>query len=116
MTTDTDRATQLNSLLANLAAFLIEVPNPPAAVLATQPRLLLTVDEAAEQLSIGRTTAWALVRSGDLESVQVGKLDVEEHDLRAQPATLVQRGCAVHSLAHDLEALGLQHHPGAGPE
>jgi excisionase family DNA binding protein len=74
MTTDTDRAAQLNSLLANLAAFLIEVPNPPAAVLATQPRLLLTVDEAAEQLSIGRTTAWALVRSGDLESVQIGRL------------------------------------------
>jgi excisionase family DNA binding protein len=74
MTTDTDRAAQLNSLLANLAAFLNEVPNPPAAVLATQPRLLLTVDEAAEQLSIGRTTAWALVRSGDLESVQIGRL------------------------------------------
>jgi excisionase family DNA binding protein len=74
MTTDTDRAAQLNSLLANLAAILIEVPNPPAAVLATQPRLLLTVDEAAEQLSIGRTTAWALVRSGDLESVQIGRL------------------------------------------
>ncbi len=74
MTTDTDRAAQVNSLLANLAAFLIEVPNPPAAVLATQPRLLLTVDEAAEQLSIGRTTAWALVRSGDLESVQIGRL------------------------------------------
>lgn len=74
MTTDTDRAAQLNSLLANLAAFLIEVPNPQAAVLATQPRLLLTVDEAAEQLSIGRTTAWALVRSGDLESVQIGRL------------------------------------------
>ena len=74
MTTDTDRAAQVNSLLANLAAFLIEVRNPPAAVLATQPRLLLTVDEAAEQLSIGRTTAWALVRSGDLESVQIGRL------------------------------------------
>ena len=74
MTTDTDRTAQVNSLLANLAAFLIEVPNPPAAVLATQPRLLLTVDEAAEQLSIGRTTAWALVRSGDLESVQIGRL------------------------------------------
>ena len=74
MTTDTDRAAQVNSLLANLAAFLIEVPNPPAALLATQPRLLLTVDEAAEQLSIGRTTAWALVRSGDLESVQIGRL------------------------------------------
>ena len=74
MTSDTDPAAQLNSLLANLAAFLIEVPNPPAALLATQPRLLLTVDEAAEQLSIGRTTAWALVRSGDLESVQIGRL------------------------------------------
>ena len=74
MTTDTDRAAQLNSLLANLAALLIEVPNPPAAVLATPPRLLLTVDEAAEQLGIGRTTAWALIRSGALESVQIGRL------------------------------------------
>ena len=73
MTTDTDRAAQLNALLANLAAILIEAPNPPA-VPATQPRLLLTVDEAAEQLGVGRTTAWALVRSGDLESVQIGRL------------------------------------------
>lgn len=73
MTTDTDRAAQLNALLANLAAILIEAPNP-LAVPATQPRLLLTVDEAAEQLGVGRTTAWALVRSGDLESVQIGRL------------------------------------------
>ena len=73
MTTDTDRAAQLNALLANLAAILIEAPNPPA-VPATQPRLLLTVDEAAEPLGVGRTTAWALVRSGDLKSVQIGRL------------------------------------------
>ena len=73
MTTDTDRAAQLNALLANLAAILIEAPNP-LAVPATQPRLLLTVDEAAEQLGVGRTTAWALVRSGDLKSVQIGRL------------------------------------------
>ena len=35
---------------------------------------LLTVEEAARQLRIGRTTCYALIRSGELESVVVGRL------------------------------------------
>jgi len=38
------------------------------------PRLLLTVEEAAVRLGIGRTLAYALVKSGDVESVQIGRL------------------------------------------
>ena len=37
-------------------------------------RLLLTVDEAAEMLSIGRTLAYALVSAGELPSVTLGRL------------------------------------------
>lgn len=36
--------------------------------------LLLTVEEAARLLGIGRTTAFALVRSGELESIPLGRL------------------------------------------
>jgi len=37
-------------------------------------RLLLTVEEAAARLHVGRSTAYALVLSGQLESVTVGRL------------------------------------------
>lgn len=36
--------------------------------------VLLTVEEAARRLSVGRTTCFALIRSGELESVTVGRL------------------------------------------
>jgi excisionase family DNA binding protein len=37
-------------------------------------RLLLTVEQAAHRLGIGRTLMYALVRDGDVESVQIGRL------------------------------------------
>jgi excisionase family DNA binding protein len=37
-------------------------------------RTLLTVEQAAEQLSIGRTTVYALIKSGEITSVHVGRL------------------------------------------
>ncbi|MFE7430906.1 excisionase family DNA-binding protein [Streptomyces sp. NPDC057545] len=36
--------------------------------------VLLTVEEAARRLSIGRTTCYQLIRSGELESIPVGTL------------------------------------------
>lgn len=36
--------------------------------------LLLTVEEAARRLGIGRTTAFALVQAGHLRSVRIGRL------------------------------------------
>lgn len=37
-------------------------------------RLVFTVEQAAEQLGIGRTLMYALVRSGEVESVTIGRL------------------------------------------
>ncbi|MBD0735782.1 helix-turn-helix domain-containing protein [Streptomyces sp. CBMA29] len=36
--------------------------------------VLLTVEEAARRLRIGRTTCYGLIRTGELESVPVGRL------------------------------------------
>lgn len=42
---------------------------------AEDPTLvLLTVEEAARRLRIGRTTCYGLIRTGELESVPVGRL------------------------------------------
>ncbi len=47
----------------------------PAALITIDPTLsLLTVEEAARRLQIGRTTCYSLIRSGELESVPVGRL------------------------------------------
>ena len=40
----------------------------------TGERLLITVEEAARRLGIGRSLAWRLVRSGELPSVRLGRL------------------------------------------
>ena len=37
-------------------------------------RLLLTVEQAAGRLNVGRSTAYALILTGQLESVTVGRL------------------------------------------
>lgn len=39
----------------------------------TDERLLLTVEEAARRLGIGRTLAWQLVRQGELPVVRLGR-------------------------------------------
>jgi excisionase family DNA binding protein len=44
---------------------------PPAS---TDLAVLLTVEEAARRLNIGRTTMYALVSSGAVESVTIGRL------------------------------------------
>ncbi|AGP56732.1 excisionase family DNA-binding protein [Streptomyces rapamycinicus] len=47
----------------------------PQLAEATDPTLvLLTVEEAARRLRIGRTTCFALIRAGELESIPVGRL------------------------------------------
>jgi excisionase family DNA binding protein len=37
-------------------------------------RVALTVEEAARRLGVGRTTMYALVASGEVQSVQIGRL------------------------------------------
>jgi excisionase family DNA binding protein len=36
--------------------------------------LLLTVEEAADRLGVGRSTMYGLISDGDVESVQIGRL------------------------------------------
>lgn len=50
--------------------------------MSTQSRVLLTAEEAAEQLAVGRTAVYALIKSGELDSVRVGRL-------RRIPATAI---------------------------
>jgi excisionase family DNA binding protein len=42
--------------------------------MSAEPRVLLTVEAAAERLSIGRTTMYALIKSGHIATVRVGRL------------------------------------------
>lgn len=75
----TANTAQLAATLASLAGMLAdqETPEPatPAPPARKMPdRVLLTVEEAAEQLGIGRTTTYALVKTGELESVRIGRL------------------------------------------
>ncbi len=37
-------------------------------------RLVLTIEEAAQRLGIGRTLMYALVKAGEIESVSIGRL------------------------------------------
>ncbi|MGO1055747.1 excisionase family DNA-binding protein [Crossiella sp. CA198] len=43
------------------------------AQLDTAPRILLTVEQAAAQLSIGRTRMFALLKNGAVDSVRIGR-------------------------------------------
>ncbi len=46
----------------------------PRAEVDEPAPVLLTVEEAARCLRIGRTTCYALIRTGDLESLTIGGL------------------------------------------
>jgi excisionase family DNA binding protein len=47
-------------------------PQPLRAVMAAD-RLLLTPEEAADVLRVGRTTVYALMKSGELRPVHIGR-------------------------------------------
>lgn len=44
---------------------------PPAA---DSEKLLLTPEDVAQRLSVGRSTVYALMRAGELRSVRIGRL------------------------------------------
>jgi excisionase family DNA binding protein len=70
------RATEIADLLARLAV-LLSKQSPEIEATIPQPiplRVLLTVEEAAELLHIGKTKTYALVKAGEIESVLIGRL------------------------------------------
>jgi excisionase family DNA binding protein len=73
---DQTRTTEIADLLARLAALLSE-HSPDTEKPTPQPvpvRVLLTVEEAAQRLHLGKTTTYALLRAGEIESVRIGRL------------------------------------------
>lgn len=65
------------------------VDDPPSGI-------LLTVEEAAERLRIGRTTLFRLIGTGQIASVQIGRLRrLRPVDLEAYAASLPARVTAV---------------------
>jgi excisionase family DNA binding protein len=71
------RTNEIAQLLAQLAT-LISVEQQAVPEIPMQrgmpERVLLTVAEAAERLGIGKTKTYALVTSGEIESVLIGRL------------------------------------------
>lgn len=49
-------------------------PTVEAGVTTDETRVVLTIEEAAHRLGIGRTTMYALVMSGEIRSVTIGRL------------------------------------------
>jgi excisionase family DNA binding protein len=70
-----DRADKIAALLAQLAELFSEQEQPQIPAPRVSPeRLLLTAEEAAQRLNIGRTHMFALIKSGEIVSVQIGRL------------------------------------------
>lgn len=73
--TDHTRTTEIADLLTRLAELMTDQQAPePVRERTTPERVLLTVEEAAERLGIGRTLTYKLIRTGEIESVQIGRL------------------------------------------
>ena len=69
------RSAEIADLLARLAALMTEQPPTSEVQPRSMPaRVLLTVEEAADLLHIGKTKTYALVKSGEIESVLIGRL------------------------------------------
>ncbi|MDI5938670.1 MULTISPECIES: helix-turn-helix domain-containing protein [Micromonospora] len=41
---------------------------------STEKRVVLTIEEAAQRLGIGRTTMYALIKAGQIRTVRIGRL------------------------------------------
>jgi excisionase family DNA binding protein len=83
---------QIAAVLAQLAQALADdEPEPQVSEPRPVPsRVLLTMEEAAEQLGIGRTTAYRLAQTGELQTVQIGRLRrVHTDEVAAYAARLV---------------------------
>ena len=84
-----DLAGKLAQLAERLAAGNTE---STSSVAPESPRVLLSVEEAAHRLGIGRTTAFCLIRAGALASVRIGRLRrIHVDAVNAYAARLVEQ-------------------------
>ena len=61
----------------------------------SRPRVLLTVEDAARELSIGRTNMYALIKEGRIPTVRIGRLRrVPADALAAYVQTLTEQQSA----------------------
>jgi excisionase family DNA binding protein len=91
---DHTRTTEIADLLARLAVLMTEqTPTPEIPASRPMPaRVLLTVEEAAQLLHIGKTKTYALVKTGELESVLIGRLRrIHIDSIRAYTTHLVSQ-------------------------
>jgi len=96
------RATEIAELLARLATLMPEQPPDTEALLpkALPARVLLTVEEAAERLHIGKTKTYALIKAGEIESVLIGRLRRIHIDaVNAYAARLTRQQATAHRAA-----------------
>ena len=72
-----------------------QAPTPRPAIDSTpvsdeHSLVVLTVEEAAQRLSIGRTTMYALLKAGHINSVRIGRLRrIPAEELTAYTARLI---------------------------
>lgn len=89
----TANTAELAALLAQLAHTLAQENQKTPEISEQRPlptvRVLLTVEEAAQRLGIGRTLMFKLVKTGEIASVTIGRLRrVPESALREYTARL----------------------------
>lgn len=70
------RGTEIASVVARLVELISDDQSPAEVPIPRHmpERVLLTVEEVAERLGIGRTTTFRLVKAGEIESVRIGRL------------------------------------------
>lgn len=54
--------------------FIVDMKNDSSSPMATETPLLLTIEQSAKLVGIGRTTAYSLVKSGEWKTIKIGKL------------------------------------------
>lgn len=61
-------------------------------------RMLLTTEQAAKVLSIGRTTIWELIRAGELRTVHIGRSCRISHSELKRYVRVLETRCIVGSI------------------
>lgn len=75
------------------------IPNLPVAT-----KVLLTVEEAAARLNLGRTSMFTLIKHGHIASVRIGRARrIPAAEVEAYAARLVAEQCGV-SVSHQVVA------------